>query len=155
MITQCSLPSDLLAAPGVGADDLELLARFEDTSLGDADFGHPQHVRVAWTLLRSLPTAVAALDRFVGGLRRFAAAKGSPGLYHETITWAYLLLIHERIARLPADTPWEGFAAASPDLLARGKAALRRYYRDEDLASELARKVFLMPLPALGEREAA
>ena len=39
------------------------------------------------------------IRRFSEGLERFAAASGKPGLYHETITWAFLLLIGERLAR--------------------------------------------------------
>ena len=39
-----------------------------------------------------------ALARFTAGLQRFATFHGHPGLYHETITWAYLFLIHERMA---------------------------------------------------------
>ena len=43
-----------------------------------------------------------ALGEFSTAIKRFADAKGATGLYHETITWAFLLLIAERQARNPA-----------------------------------------------------
>jgi hypothetical protein len=123
--------------------DEELLAGFEDTSLPSAAFHHEQHVRVAWLFVgrHGMPEA---LGRFARALTRFAAAKGKPGLYHETITWAYLLLIAERSARAPADT-WEAFSAANPDLLTWKPSVLDRYYTPETLWSDLARRTFLMP----------
>jgi hypothetical protein len=124
------------------ADD-ELLARFEDGSLPDGGFHHEQHVRVAWMFVcrYGMPDA---LGRFSQALKRFAEAKGAVGLYHETITWAYLLLVAERIARGPGDT-WDRFAAANPDLLTWKPSLLTRYYTAETLRSDLARQVFVMP----------
>jgi hypothetical protein len=123
--------------------DEELFAGFEDTSLPSEAFHHEQHVRVAWLFVRrhGMPEA---LGRFSQALARFAAAKGKPGLYHETITWAYLLLIAERSARVPADS-WESFAAANRDLLTWKPSVLDRYYTPETLWSGLARRTFLMP----------
>jgi hypothetical protein len=123
--------------------DADFLRSFEDGTLPSAAFHHRDHVRLAWLYLRRLP-APAALGRFTEGLKRFAAAKGKPGLYHETITWAYLLLIHERMARAAADT-WEEFARRNEDLLLWNPSILDRYYHQETLGSELARRVFVMP----------
>jgi hypothetical protein len=126
----------------VMSDD-ELLARFEDASLANEALHHEQHVRVAWLFVRryGMPDA---LGRFSRALKRFAEAKGVPGLYHETITWAYLLLISERLARGPADT-WDRFAAGNPDLLTWKPSLLDRYYMPETLKSDLARATFVMP----------
>lgn len=120
--------------------DAELLAGFEDGSL--EPFHHPDHVRVAWLYLRREPL-LAAANRFVADLHRFATAKGQPGLYHETITLAFLFLIRERM--LAAEEPFEDFAARNPDLLRWKPSALDRYYRPETLASERARAAFLLP----------
>ena len=83
----------------------ELLDRFVDTTLPADQFHHQQHVQVAWLFVRKhgMP---AALGEFSAAIKRFADAKGATGLYHETITWAFLLLIAERQARQPAST-WE------------------------------------------------
>ena len=45
--------------------------------------------------------AAEALARFSKVLRRYAASLGKADRYHETITWAYLLLLNERIRRGP------------------------------------------------------
>ncbi len=106
-------------------------------------FHHRDHVRLAWAYLEQESPA-RALDRFAAALQAFAASRGKPELYHETITWAFLLLIQERRARQAAPD-FEAFAAANPDLLTWKPSILDRYYRHETLASDLARRVFLMP----------
>jgi hypothetical protein len=68
----------------------------------------------------------------------------SAGLYHETITWAFLLIIAERQARCGAVT-WDDFAAANADLLVWKPSILERYYSTEVLRSDLARNVFVFP----------
>ena len=78
-------------------------------------------------------------------MRQFARKVGKPGLYHETVTWAYLLLIHERMARGPESEDFEAFAARNQDLLAWRPSILDRYYRPETLQSDLARRVFVLP----------
>jgi hypothetical protein len=124
-------------------DPQQLFDSFVDTSLPADQFHHPQHVQVArlFVLKYGMP---AALSEFTAAIRRFADAKGATGLYHETITWAFLLIIAERQARSGAVT-WEEFAAAHPDLLIWKPSILERYYSKELLASDLARRTFLMP----------
>lgn len=125
-------------------DDREFIRRFEDCTLPAAEFHHRDHVRLAWLYLREHPP-LQALTRFSEGLKRYAATNGHDGLYHETITWAYLLLIRERAARGGAGETFEEFAAANPDLLTWRPSILASYYREETLASDLARRVFVMP----------
>jgi hypothetical protein len=55
------------------------------------------------------------------------------------------LLIRERMARGPAGEGFEAFAARNPDLFARSPSILSRYYEPRTLASDLARRVFLLP----------
>lgn len=127
--------------------DDELLAHFEDASLPAHQFHHRDHVHVAWLYLERLPV-LAALDRFSAGLRAFAAANGKPGLYHETITWAFVFLIQERRQRAGAEASgesWEEFAARNADLLTWKPSILDRYYRKETLASDCARRAFVLP----------
>jgi hypothetical protein len=120
--------------------DAELLADFADGSL--EPFHHLDHVRVAWLYLQREPL-LRASERFSSDLRRFAAAKGKPGLYHETVTLAFLFLIRERMPAEPE--PFEDFAARNPDLLSWKPSALERYYKPETLESERARHSFLLP----------
>jgi hypothetical protein len=120
-----------------------LLEQFVDTTLPADQFHHEQHVQVAWLFVRHYGMP-AALGEFTAAIKRFADAKGATGLYHETITWAFLLLIAERQARTSAET-WETFANANADLLTWKPSILNRYYSKELLASELARRTFVMP----------
>jgi len=124
--------------------DRDFIESFEACTLPEGEFRHADHVRLAWLYLRRLPAA-EALARFSEGLRRFARAIGKPGLYHETITWAYLLLIRERMERSGPAEAWEGFASRNPDLLVWKPSILGAYYREETLRSDLARRVFLLP----------
>jgi hypothetical protein len=120
-----------------------LLQGFRDATLPADAFHHQQHVHVAWVFVRDYGMP-AALGEFTAAIRRFADAKGATGLYHETITWAFLLLIAERQARTPVET-WDAFRAAHPDLLVWKPSILSRYYSKELLASALAKRTFLMP----------
>lgn len=124
--------------------DEEFLAAFEAATLPENAFHHRDHVRLAWIYLERLPPA-GALARFSEGLRRFAGALGKSGVYHETITWAYLLLINERRQRQGPRATFEEFARANPDLLAWKPSVLDALYRPETLRSDLARRTFLLP----------
>jgi hypothetical protein len=121
----------------------ELLDRFLDTTLPSDQFHHQQHLQVAWMFVQKFGMP-RALSEFTDALKRFADAKGATGLYHETITWAFLLLIAERQAKCGAAS-WDGFAAVNPDLLHWQPSILERYYSKDLLASDLARRTFLMP----------
>lgn len=125
-------------------DDATLVARFEDATLPADAFGHREHVRVAWILLREGPFETAAA-RFCGALRRFAASLGKAERYHETITWAYLALVNERLHAPGAPPDFDAFASANPDLFDRAGGALARLYDRATLESPLARRVFLLP----------
>jgi hypothetical protein len=120
--------------------DREFVAAFEDCTLPPEQFPHRAHVRLAWLYLRE-GSLLDALTRFVEGLKRYAGSLGAGGKYHETVTWAYMFLIHDRMARASFET-FEKFAAANPDLF---NGILEKYYRKETLSSDLARRVFVMP----------
>jgi hypothetical protein len=124
--------------------DQELIAKFESGSLPANPFHHPDHVRMAFAYLSQYPV-LEALQKFCSGLKQFAKAQGKENLYHETITWAYLFLINERISRAATALSWEQFASENPDLLTWKDSVLKRYYTDETLQSNLAKRVFVFP----------
>jgi hypothetical protein len=129
--------------------DEQFIDSFESCNLANERFHHADHVKMAFLYLSRLP-ALEAIQRFSAALVRFAAAKGKPELYHETVTWAFLLLIHERMARAGRPQTWSEFAAGNADLLTSKDDVLKRYYRGETLSSDLARSTFLFPDKAIG-----
>ena len=124
-------------------DDDELMRSFEAGDVPAGGFHHEQHVRVAWNYVTRHPLP-EALERFTSGLRRFAAARGTPALYHEKITVAFVLLINERVGDA-AGGRWEDFASAHADLLEWNPSILDRYYTKKTLWSDRARRTFVMP----------
>ena len=128
--------------------DDQLMTAFEDCTLPAEQFRHSDHVRMGF-LYVSRYEGLEGVRRFSEALERYAASLGKTSLYHETITWAFLLLIRERLARKRqqdgAIPGWDEFAAANNDLLTWKNHVLNKYYTDETLQSELARKTFLLP----------
>ena len=122
----------------------ELIEQFENCSLPLEWFRHKNHVQVAFLYLGKYPI-LEALARFSASLMRFAAAKGKAGLYNETITWAFLFIIRERMARAGGQQSWAEFSAQNEDLLSWGNSVLKKYYREQTLASDLAKRIFILP----------
>jgi hypothetical protein len=133
MITEIATP----------ASDECLVAEFEQ-GRAPGEFHHADHLRVAFAYVVQFPF-LEAVEKFSAALKRFALSKGKPNLYHETITWAYLILIRERIARAGSAQTWEEFAAGNPDLLVWKSGMLTTLYRQETLDSDLARRIFVLP----------
>ena len=123
--------------------DQEFIGRFERLEIPGTDFRHADHVRAAWICLRNGGLAEGAA-RFVAAFRRYVEHLGATGKYHETITWAYLVLINERIARAQGGT-WEAFVRNNPDLLDPSMAIVRAKYGDELVNLSWAREVFILP----------
>jgi hypothetical protein len=124
--------------------DEEFVQRFEACTLPAESFHHPDHVRVVWLYLHSYPV-LETLARFSQGLKRFVKANGKANRYHETITWAYVLLINERMSRSRPEQNWEEFVDSNADLFDWKNSVLKSYYHDDTLRSEIARKVFVFP----------
>lgn len=125
-------------------NDAEWMEAFETGTLPNTSFHHAEHVKMAFLYLKKF-APLEALSRFSSALARFATAHGKPGLYNETITWAFFLLIRERIARANSSQTWAEFSANNADLLSWNDSILKKYYRPETLASGLAKSVFLFP----------
>lgn len=124
-------------------DDQAFLEDFESCRLAAGEFHHSDHVRVAWMMLKEAPLA-EALDRFTRAIRRFADHHGATGLYHQTITWTYLFVINERMSRAGGHE-WPTFRRLNPDLFDDHRAFLGRYYTEEVLKSDFARREYALP----------
>jgi hypothetical protein len=141
--------------------DDDLLARFEALQIEPRDFGHAEHVRLAYAMLADLGDFGEAAVRYRRALRAFAAHVGAAGKYHETLTWAYLALVHEQMFELYRERgvdPGDRVARQSvtslellarfPDLADHRAGALARYYDVKAIAaSPTARAVFVLPRP--------
>jgi len=122
----------------------DFIRQFETCTLPENSFHHRDHVRLVWLYLKRYPL-LETLIRFSNGLKRFAEAHGKNSLYHETITWSYVFLIHERQKKEGAEQSWEQFAESNTDLLDWKNNILKSCYREETLRSDLARRIFVFP----------
>jgi hypothetical protein len=119
------------------------LERFVRGEMDAASFPHREHVRMAFEMLRrhDFPQAVLL---FSNALRVMTARAGKPHAFHQTVTVAFLALIAERMEE-SGSADFAAFVRAHPEVLE--KSALTRWYRPEQLASEIARRTFVLPEP--------
>ena len=122
----------------------ELLERFAALTYSKQDFRHAQHLELAWTLLAERGL-LEAMQEFRRLLQAFADKHGAQGLYNETITCFYLLLIRERMDGLGPDHDWPQFCAGNPDLFSSPKAFLERWYPQGGAFLPEAKQSFRLP----------
>ena len=116
---------------------------FESGRIDPEAFDQEAHVHVAWLYLQKYEL-YDAIGRFTAALRRLTEKLGVADKYNETISWFFMLLIDER--RSPDDgDDWRRFRRRNRDLLSSQGAILRRYYHKHTLASERAKRVFVLP----------
>ena len=124
--------------------DMELWERLESVNLSNDAFKHREHIRAAFVALSKSEDLAEGALRFRRALKQFAHAQGADQKYNETMTWVYLVLIHERMHRGEFENSQQ-FLAANPELLDH-RGILGRYYDVETLTrSPLARRLFLLP----------
>jgi len=119
----------------------DVVTAFKAGDIDPAQFGHLDHVRVAYELLSRQDFFAAASD-YASGIRLIAGKAGVPEKFNATITLAYLSLIAERMGA-SVDADWKDFVACNPDLLTM--EALGKFYSRDRLQSDLARSRFLLP----------
>lgn len=124
-------------------DDREFEKALTACTLPPDRFDHVAHVRLAWIYLREQPL-LTALQRFVTTLQRYATSLGAAGKYHETVTFAFVLVIADRMHRT-ASPSFDEFLAANQDLSRWTPSVLDDYYDAATLASETAKTRFLLP----------
>ena len=122
-----------------------LVREFERGTLPPAQLSHRLHLAFGWHYLQrnGFPAGAAT---FCDRLRAYVQAVGATGKYHETITWAYLVLLNEE--RMLGSEPGESFdsmIARRPDLLDHRNGALMQCYTAEQLDTPAARTTFLLP----------
>src|SRR5207237_233862 len=115
---------------------LKALATELDLSLGDLLEGIVLHAFAG----KAPFSETACL--YSRALRALTAKSGKPQAFHQTTTIAFLSLIAERMERGGAPD-FAAFVRAHPEML--DKTALSRWYRPDQLATEIARRTFVLP----------
>jgi hypothetical protein len=118
-----------------------LLTQFEALEVDPAEFGHREHLQVAFEMLHKYGYLDAS-SRYANAINTMATNAGAADKFNVTITFAYLSLIAERMHADP-QLDFEAFLANNPDLMSG--SALDRWYSSEELASDFARTHFLLP----------
>lgn len=123
---------------------------FENGSLDPAQFSHRKHLSLAWGYLQRDGFPDGALQ-FRRHLQNYVAKVGAQSKYHETITWAYLVLLNEELClRSPAGESFEAMIQRRPDLLDHRNGPISRCYSQAQLDSPEARRVFMLPATERG-----
>lgn len=105
-------------------------------------FGHREHLQVAWYLLEAERRFSSAVVRLEAALLNAASAVGHAEKFHVTRTYAWMSLVAE--CRGSCSVGFEELLRQSPELLDK-QLLERRYYSPQELASEAARQVFILP----------
>ena len=106
-----------------------LLTRFEAMDVNAAEFGHREHVQVAFEMLHKY-SYIDACTKYANAIITIATNAGASDKFNVTITFAFLSLIAERMH----GTSWssfEEFLSRNGDLLSSD--ALERWYSREEL----------------------
>ena len=123
-----------------------LVQAFETASVDPKAFRHREHLYVAWCYWSEL-SLEEALYRYVSKLRQLGNALGAADKFHATITWAYMVLLSEAMEKSP-DMSFDELLTANPQLLDHKSGALAQYYDPKQLASDEARRRFVLPARA-------
>jgi len=134
------------------SDDETFLEQFESTVWPKEDWHHKQHIKVAYLYLRRYPLEAAAA-RLREKIKAYNAAKKVEESllngYHETMTQAWLRLVHFTLCEYGPAENAEGFYEQNPQL--SQKKILRFFYTKELFTSSTAKVEFvnpdLIPLP--------
>lgn len=118
-----------------------LLEQMRTNTLHACDFGHADHIGVAYQALEE-EDFFDALALFARGIRGAAARAGAAEKFNATVTLAFMSLIAERRAA-GSYAGAADFIARNPDLSAPG--LLERWYSPALLGSGMARRIALMP----------
>ena len=138
------MSAEAVSLPGSQSDG-DVLAAFESGSLDPARFSHREHLSVAWKYLQRDGFPEGALN-FRRHLQAYVTKVGAAGKYHETITWAYLVLLNEELSlRSPSGETFDAMIQRRPDLLDHRGGAISRCYSKAQLDLPEARRVFLLP----------
>jgi hypothetical protein len=123
----------------------ELWTQFENCTLPPSQFSHRLHLQMGWRCLRQhgFPQGVVEFEK---RLRAYVESVGASAKFHQTVTWAYMVLMNEEMTcRSAPDEPFETMIERRSDLLDHRSGALAQCYPREQLESSAAQRVFMLP----------
>jgi len=126
-------------------DDEEFLTAFEAGTLDE--FHHREHIKVTYLYLRRYPLD-EAITKVRTGLQALAVAWSAPVNdlekgYHETMTQAWVRLVHLTLSDCGAADSADAFCDQQPQLMQ--KTRLELFYSRERLISWEAKREFVEP----------
>ena len=123
--------------------DRRFRTEFEACTYPVSDFGHVEHVRLAYTYLVEASPSVA-IQEMRSSLLGFLASLGmGDGKYHETLTAGWIYAVRHFMELSPPCTSSNEFIERNPRL--RDSGLLLAHYSQELLFSETARRSYLEP----------
>ena len=126
-------------------DDDAFHAAFNDGLVAKDTFRHREHVRLVFIYLSRHSDLADGALRFRQTFRQFVVAQRVAHVYNETLTWAYLLLVNQRMHEKPASDSFD-FLRQNPDLCDHRGGLITRYYDLEQVTrSPLAKELFVLP----------
>ena len=131
-----------------GLDEIDrddILRRFESCTLPPGEFNHRRHLALGWRYLRQYGFPQGVVE-FQKRLRAYVTAVGAAAKYHETVTWAYMILMNEEMQlRALPDEGFDSMIQRRPDLLDHRAGALVACYPRGQLDAADSRRVFMLP----------
>ena len=122
--------------------DDEFLRAFSACTLGNHEFRHRDHLRLAWLQVRRLGPEAAA-EAVAQGISRFAATHGATAKYHDTMTRFWVRIVAHMAEARPDIDDFDRFLEAFPSLL--DKSLPFRHWERETMLSPAARLAWVEP----------
>jgi hypothetical protein len=125
-----------------GPADADLAAIWPEITGADEDFGHRQHINLAFLAVRryGMPEAIT---RICDWIQHIAAYARAPQKYHYTVSRAWVEIVAYHIEADPGCADFGTFAVRHSGLL--DKRLLSRHYRSSTLAAPTARHGWVEP----------
>jgi hypothetical protein len=129
--------------PHLQYSDEEFRKKFELLELPPEVITHEAHFRIVWVYLKALDFDTS-LQKVVEGIKKFDQKFGRGAKYHATISYDYMQIFGKKMEHQPY-LDWAEFIFENEDMLKPVKDVLLKYYKEETLFSERAKREFLEP----------
>lgn len=130
-------------SPTPSSEDIAFMCAFEAGSIAPPQFGHRDHLRLAYVYLCDSDVQTAG-DRMRAALGDFLALNNvPPEKYHETLTISWVMAVRHFMDFAGPTRSFEAFLAVDDRLL--DKDIMLTHYQRDTLFSDAARLAFVPP----------